>query len=337
MTLAAGTLLALTLTFAPPAAPASEGPKAVSVEKVEYRGWKNNLKIANGDAELVVTLDVGPRVISYRLVNDKNVFKNYDEMIGKSGEAEWKIRGGHRLWIGPEDTTRTYAPDNGPVAYKRLGTGLVRFTQPPDAAYGVQKEIDLTLEPTGSRVRVTHRVTNVGRTETKLAAWALSVMAPGGLEVIPLPPKRPHPGDVKNATSAADFAPNQLLVLWPFFDFQDPRYRFGSKFITLRQDPARGATKIGLAHRSGVVGYLNEGTLFVKRFGFREGATYPDRGVNFETYTDRDMLEVETLGPMTTLQPYDSVEHRETWELFGGVGPAVTEDEIGRNVAAKLR
>jgi len=35
------------------------------VDVIEYRGWKNNLRLTNGDVELVVTLDVGPRVISY--------------------------------------------------------------------------------------------------------------------------------------------------------------------------------------------------------------------------------------------------------------------------------
>ena len=44
-----------------------------SVEVVEYRGWKNNLRLTNGDAELIVTLDVGPRVISYRLGTGVNV------------------------------------------------------------------------------------------------------------------------------------------------------------------------------------------------------------------------------------------------------------------------
>jgi hypothetical protein len=329
-------VLALTAAPLTPALADDDAGKTVSVSKVEYRGWKNNLRISNGDAELIVTLDVGPRVISYKLAEGKNVFKNYDEMMGGTGEAEWKIRGGHRLWVGPEDTTRTYAPDNGPVAYKVLGPGRVRFTQPPDA-YGLQKEIEVELAPSGSRVALKHRVTNVGQAETRLAVWALSVMAPGGVEVIPLPPKRPHPGDVKNARSAADFAPNQLLVLWPFFDFKDPRFSFGTRFLTLRHDPGRGATKIGLAHRGGAVGYLNGGTLFVKRFEFREGRTYPDHGVNFETYTDQDMLEVETLAPLTRLAPRDSAEHLETWELFGGVGAASTEDEIGRNVGPRLK
>ncbi len=326
-------LLAIVLT----AIPFGAARGAVTVEKVEYRGWKNNLKIANGDAELIVTLDVGPRVISYRLADGKNVFKNYDEMMGKSGESSWMIRGGHRLWAAPEDTTRTYALDNGPVSYKELGLGHVRFTPAPESAFGLQKELDITLAPTGSQVVVAHAITNVGKTETQLAVWSLSVMAPGGMEVIPLPPKRPHPGDAKNARSAADFAPDLFLSVWPFLDFKDPRWSFGSKFITLTQDATKGATKLGVAHKTGGVGYLNDGTLFVKRFGFTEGRHYPDHGVNFETFTNQDMLEMESLGPLTTLATGQSTGHVERWELFGGLGAAKTEAEIDEKVGPKLK
>jgi hypothetical protein len=258
--------------------------KAFSVDKVEYQGWKNNLRISNGDAELIVTLDVGPRVISYKLSGGKNVFKNYDDQLGKTGEKEWQIRGGHRLWIGPEDLTRTYALDNGPVEVKTTKSlpPQVIFTPPPDKEYGVQKSMRIVLANEGSKVEVTHFITNIGDKETELAPWALSVMAPGGIEIIPVPEKKPHPGAVKNARSPADFAPNQLLSIWPFTDLGDGRCKLGSKYITLRQDPKKGPTKIGLAHRMGWIGYLNDGTLFVKRFAYQEGKTYPDQGVNFE-------------------------------------------------------
>ncbi len=79
----------------------------VTVEKIEYKGWKNNLRLSNGDTELVLTLDVGPRVISYKLKDGKNVFVELADQMGKSGEAEWVARGGHRLWVGPEDLMRT--------------------------------------------------------------------------------------------------------------------------------------------------------------------------------------------------------------------------------------
>ena len=78
------------------------------MEVVEYRGWKNNLLLTNGDAELIVTLDVGPRVIATGCPAGSTCMKNYDAMMGGTGEAEWQIRGGHRFWLAPEDLTRTY-------------------------------------------------------------------------------------------------------------------------------------------------------------------------------------------------------------------------------------
>jgi len=305
----------------------------VKIEPIAYRGWANNLRIDNGDSELIVTLDVGPRVISYKLKDGRNVFKEYADQLGKAGEKDWQIRGGHRLWAGPEDLTRTYAADNGPVKHQKVpplkkgGPDGVRFTPAAETEYGIQKEMEVYLAPRGSRATVVHRITNVGDKPAELAPWALSVMAPGGVEVIPLPPKKPHPGAAKNARSPKDYAPDQHLALWPFFDFKDARWSFGSKYITLRQDAKKGPTKLGLAHQMGWVGYLNNGTLFVKRFGYDEGKPYPDGGCNFETFSNEDMLEVESLGPVVTLEPGKSVQHVEEWELVPDV-PAF-EDEAG--------
>src|SRR5947209_821404 len=126
----------------PPDPPVPEGP---SVEKVEYRGWKNNLRLSNAVVEVLVTLDVGPRILVYRLVGGANVLKEYAGQLGRSGEPDWQIRGGHRLWTSPEDLTRTYVPDNQPVSYRELPGGTVRLIPPADEANGIQKEIDLTL------------------------------------------------------------------------------------------------------------------------------------------------------------------------------------------------
>ncbi|RUL88929.1 hypothetical protein [Tautonia sociabilis] len=303
----------------------------VTVEIVEFRGWGRNVKLSNGDAELIVTLDVGPRVISYRLIDGENVFKTYDEQLGGSGEDSWMIRGGHRLWVSPEDPDRTYVPDNGPVQYEQLGPGRVLVTLPPDPRFSIQKEMEIALASSGSEVTVVHRLRNAGRQPTELAIWSLSVMKPGGIEVIPLPPKEPHGGS-GGAPTAEDFAPQFALALWPYFDFADPRWSFGTKAITLRQDSQtdRGATKIGLANKLGVAAYLNGGTAFIKRFPFLPGASYPDFGVNYETFTNADMLEMETLGPLVRLGAGEVVEHVERWELVAGI-----EAEGGPEGAAK--
>ncbi len=306
------------------------------IEQVEYRGWKNNLKLSNANCELIVTLDVGPRVIAYRLPGGFNVMKNYDAMMGGTGEAEWQLRGGHRFWLAPEDLTRTYFADNRPVAWTQTGDLEATFTPPPETEYGVQKEMTLKLAATGTRVEVRLKVTNVGKAATDLAPWGPTVMAPGGVEVIPLPPKAPHPGHVSNAKSPADYGPNQEFVLWPYFDFADTRWTFGAKYATLRQDVNKGPTKIGLAHREGWVGYVNSGTLFVKRFDYRDGATYPDRGTRYQTFSNEDMLEMETCGELVTLAPGASAELVESWELFGGVPDVKSEADIERWVKPRI-
>jgi hypothetical protein len=303
------------------------------VDVIEYRGWKNNLRIANADCELVATLDVGPRVISYRLAGGgANVMKNYESMMGGTGEAEWQIRGGHRFWLAPEDLTRTYFADNRPVKWEQTGPLAARLTPPPETEYGVQKVMELKLAERGTRVDVTLRVTNVGSAPTELAPWGPTVMAPGGVEIIPLPPKRNHPGHVSNAKSPADYGPNQELILWPYFDFADTRWTFGKRYAFLRQDVTKGPTKIGLAHREGWVAYLNGGTMFVKRFDYREGAVYPDRGTRYQTFSNEDMLEMETVGELVTLQPGASAELVESWELHAGVPPVTSEGDVERFV-----
>ena len=303
---------------------------------VEYAGWANNILLTNGDVELIATLDVGPRVISFRLPGGPNVFKNYTSMLGRSGEAEWQIRGGHRFWIAPEDLTRTYFPDNRPVKHEAVGEHGVRLTPPPEDEYGIQKEMSIQLADRGTNVTVTLKVTNIADQPTTLAPWGPTVMAPGGVEIIPLPPKKDHPGHVSNASSPADYGPNQRLILWPYFDFTDRRWTMGSKYLLLRQDVTKGPTKIGLAHRMGWVGYLNSGVLFVKRFDYREGAVYPDDGTRYQTFSNEDMLEMETCGELVTLTPGSTAELVETWELHGNVPDIFNEYDVDKHILSRI-
>ena len=45
-----------------------------TIERVEYAGWPNCYRIANGDIELVVTSDVGPRVMRCGFKDGQNLF-----------------------------------------------------------------------------------------------------------------------------------------------------------------------------------------------------------------------------------------------------------------------
>src|SRR5262249_26509652 len=91
------------------------------IEKINFKGWQNCWRVSNGEVDLVLTSDIGPRIMRFGFVGGQNFFKEFDDQMGKSGEPEWQPRGGHRLWFAPEDPVRTYAPDNGPAEVQVAG------------------------------------------------------------------------------------------------------------------------------------------------------------------------------------------------------------------------
>lgn len=289
----------------------SRGSGTAEVEVVAFAGWQHNLRLFNDEVELLVTLDVGPRVLRYGPRDGVNLLKLNEAELGRSGEPGWVMRGGHRLWSAPEDPGHTYAPDNGPVRHRVEGKRV--FLGAPPAA-GLQRGMMLELADRGSRLRIVHTLENVGGKPVDVAVWAITVLPPGGEAVIPLPPARPHPGGPDGA-SAADFAPQLTLALWPYFRFGDPRFRFGERFIRIRHDVDMPPAKIGLSLSEGWAGYAREGWLFVKSVPEKKGASYVDGGCNFESFTDPNILELETLSPLGKLAPGARLEHEELWAL----------------------
>lgn len=288
-------------------------PSAVEMKKVEYAGWPNCIQLSNGQIELVATTDVGPRIIRWGFVGGKNIFKEFPDQVGKTGGDKWKNYGGHRFWHAPEISPRTYAPDNSAIDHKWNGKTL-RLIQPVEATTGLQKEIEITLDPKRNRVTVLHRLTNKNLWAIETAPWALSVMQGPGRAIFPQEP-------VVN-----QFLPVRPLALWGYTDMRDPRYIWGTKYIQVTCDPATDKPqKIGVMNTLGWAAYLRGQDVFIKRFDFDKKATYPDFNCNTECYTRADMIEIESLGPLQKMEPGAKVEHVETWFLFKGkIGEAET-------------
>jgi hypothetical protein len=106
------------------------------------------------------------------------------------------------------------------------------------------------------------------------------------------------------------------------------------KYLTLRQDPANNeAQKIGMFNRDTWAAYLLNGEMFVKRTTADPAKPYPDFGCSFETFTNNEFIEVETLGPMTRIAPGGIAEQVEHWGLFRNVTvKELTDEEIDRFV-----
>jgi hypothetical protein len=277
-----------------------------------------------------VLADVGPRIVRFGFCGAENVLHEVEQDAGNSGGTDFRLYGGHRLWVWPE-VARTYFPDNRAVSVSQSGEA-VRFTSPlEDSAPGthLQKELEVALDVGGARVRITHRIANHSRDRTELAVWCPTMMRGGGRAILPLPPRV--------AMDTEHFQSVGPLTLWSFTDLADPRWTFGTEFIQLRQDQhARSRfpeQMTGIFNPAGWGAYYSQGTLFVKRAKPVTGARYPDFGCNFEIFTNPRFLELETLAPLEELRPGESASHTEVWGLFRDVPEGIGDEWIRSTVA----
>jgi hypothetical protein len=196
--------------------------------------------------------------------------------------------------------------------------GGLHVVQPVEALTGIQKELEIYLDEQGSHVSVVHRLRNTGLWGVELAVWCLSVMDIGGSVILPLPRRGPHPENL---------LPKSSLVLWAYTDLSDPRLVLGRQYVLLRQDPDNSTPqKIGASVPDGWVAYARDGHLFVKKFDFEADAVYPDMGCCFESWTNHEFIELETLSPLAWLEPGDQIDYQEDWYLFENV-PVPEKDE----------
>jgi hypothetical protein len=218
----------------------------------------------------------------------------------------FNLRGGHRLWHGPEDIVRTYQTDDAPLEVLPLPRG-VSLAQPVEEKTGLQKTIQLELLGENT-VKVTHTLGNRGMWGIECAPWAVTMMPIGGHAVVPLLPKGSHEG--------GDLLPRYTLIPWSFTDLSLPVWSFRRDFIGIDPGKAVSAQKLGISNFPGWAAYWRAGVTFVKFARKAQGVACPDLDSCFEVFTNGKLIELETLGSLQKIEPGKDAVHIEYWTLF---------------------
>jgi hypothetical protein len=279
------------------------------MELVSFEGWPNCIRLSNEEIELIISTDIGPRILRLGFIDGQNILYLFPDDKGQSGGDKFRYYGGHRLWHSPEVFPRTYAPDNFPVNYEWDGKTL-KLIQDIEKSTGIVKEIEITLnQPDGlvHSINLQHRLINKNLWDIELAPWAITALAPGGNAIIPQEP----------FIDPADYMlPARPMVLWHYTRMNDPHWIWGEKFIQLKQDSTIvSEQKIGLLNKQKWCAYHLNGELFIKTFPYDPQGSYPDYDCNNEIWADRNFLELETLGPLAKISSGGQVEHTEKWVL----------------------
>lgn len=298
------------------------------MEKVSYFDNISSYRLSNETVEVVVTTGIGPRIVRYGFLDEDNILGEIPDVSIHTELGEWKPWGGHRLWTAPEANPRSYVPDNEPIEFEIIEEHTIRLRQVVEPQTGIEKEMVVTLERKGAGVRIQHKITNRSLWAIEVAPWAITTMQGGGTAILPQEPYR---------SWDEYLLPSRPLVLWHYTDLSDPRWKIGKKYIRLRTDEAMSAPqKIGIANKQNWAAYHLNHSLFIKRAMYVEGATYPDYGSSTEVYTAGSNIEVETLAPLTKLEPGASATHIEHWHLFKDVEIGDDETTLDKAITPLL-
>lgn len=282
------------------------------------------VKLENDSLALWVTQDVGPRIIGLQLTGGDNLMAVIPEMksITPANNVYW-FRGGHRLWHAPEDPERTYTPDDTAVTITPIPNGL-QTRQEVEASTGVAKQMTITLPGDDAHVIIDHTLTNHGLWPVELAPWAITQLKPGGFAILP------------QATDDTGLLPNRRLSFWPYAKISSPHLQLGDRFLFVQATMTDEKFKVGWANPHGWLAYWIDDTLFVKQSDYQAEADYYDFGSSHECYCDHRILELETLGPRTTLAPGASITHREVWRIYPHV-PLTAEETAVAEAITRLK
>jgi len=262
--------------------------------------------LENEHLRLDYLIEAGPRIVRlFRGNSSENLFADVYGMTVPTPFGDYSFLGGHRLWLAPEAFPRTYFPDMNAITVHTLPDG-VSLTAPTEPKTGITKSIEIHLHRDQPAVTLHHELRNDGPQPVELAPWAITQLKLGGVAILP------QPGGERDKLSPA---PNRNFVFWHYSSTKDTRLSLSDEIVFLRGEPGKQAFKMGCTNLLGWVAYWRAGVLFVKRFELTPGLTYPDSGSNTELFCGDRFIELESLGPLSVLQPEHSVRHTETWEL----------------------
>jgi len=326
----------------------ASAPGNVSLEKVVNHNnwgaaWDTSYVIENGIVTLTAVPKIGGRVMQYDLGDHPSIYVDATNKGQVPSDGNMML-GGFRQLASPQSdfgwpsgphldclpytcTIPVSSPDSTVI---HMESDVENNDEQGGTLNGLQFKRTLTVYRGTSRVRVLMTMVNHGA-QTKLKGiWGITQVVCS------------NNGSVDKTNIRVYFQRNPLSTLGSGNGYV--RYVSEGPDETQWQPNGGGegimgvqymqkTGKIGADCRAGWICYVDQldGYAYARTFTYEDGETYPDSGASVQvyTYTDYPTLEVEVLGPLTTLAQNDSTRLEEIWYAARSRGPVVAVTAAG--------
>jgi hypothetical protein len=307
--------------------------------------WDSVIVLKNGIITLAAVPEIGGRVMQYDLGTHPSIYI-HESMKGKDIVSGDSMIGGFRQLPSPQSDFQWPSPpkvDFGvytcSVLQNNSDSAVISLLSPIEDSNldkykshkGMQFKRDITLYKATSHVKVVMTMYNRGQQSMTHGIWDITQSACSNNNA----------ADTNNFwVYFQRFQQSTLGGNKGFVQYKSEGTGAGSQWIAnaapgnimgVQFKKLRG--KIGADCRAGWICFNDryDAYAYVKTFTYQNGKTYPDSGASVQVYTypNFNMLEVEVLGPLTTIAPGDSVSLVENWFAARSNGPVLAVNAAG--------
>lgn len=276
------------------------------IEKIIFDGLKA-VEIKTSRVKIIVVYEIGPRIAFLQYKNNENILFWNKELEGR---GEWKIYGGHRVWVTrpmADESEDTYRPDNK-MCNLEIHNRSVRIIAPKDEITELEKGIEIEIIDENT-FKVTNFVKNVGDLIYSCGVWSPTCVNPNGKKIIiPLGEKN-STWDIVKVVTPLKFAGNEISM-------QDEQIKYKNNDLVLY--PQNKVTKRVALAKQGKVQLDCGKYIFEKCSPYNSNYRYPFEGCNVAIFNGKDnwMAELETFGNEVSLAPNQTNVNVEFWKIY---------------------
>ncbi len=273
-----------------------------AVKEIQHPEYGKCVHIAAGPVAALITIDKGPRILSYSFSGEENILFTENQAKQETGFHAW---GGHRITIAPEQEDSFY-PDNEPVTYTVSENG-VEFTAPRRKNSGLQLSMELLFNEQTADMMAVHTLKNHAKERIHLGLWSITMLLPGGTLLLP-----------QNISPAEPSVPSRIFAFWPGSSPRDHRLHLGEddQYIRLKAQCENRPLSLGINNQAGWAAYVLGKNTLLQRYVHSEGVWYPNHGCSFRASVTGSCLQLETFSPLYWLEPGEAIRHAENFSLF---------------------
>jgi len=289
------------------------------VEKTNWRDWSDCTRISNKHCEIIICASAGGRVLLFS-IDGKNIIYENESQNGKTLN-DWKTKSfdpdAGRFDYGPEKITQSIHARTwmGKWTTEITGDFSVKLTSVVDSTLGLISIREFILHPDSAVVTIRQIAKNISKKPMVRHFWGRTLVKPDGYLWMPL-------------NSSSHFSNGWAQFMWkpdrietnPAADeriqMDNHNFRFHANGSTIK-----GGTDATIGWQA----YVLNDLVFVKRFQVYPANDYS--GSDHFTgifFSNGKFCELEPCSQTYTIQPGNSIEFTERWELSihtGGWSP----------------